>query len=243
MLELRDVSVRYGAVQAVRGISMSVGAGQIGCLIGANGAGKSSTLNAISGVVRPSGGEVIFDGRRISGQRASAIVRSGLLQVPEGRQVFPELSVQENLEMGAYTQPAKSLSGTMAMVYEFFPRLSERRTQPAGLMSGGEQQMLAIGRALMAKPRLLLLDEPSMGLAPMVIVEIFAFLRRLRQEMGLTILLVEQNATAALGLSDRAFVLANGRIVAEGTPQEIGRTQATREAFLGRAQAPHKAAA
>jgi branched-chain amino acid transport system ATP-binding protein len=234
MLALRDVEVRYGAVHALRGVSLDVQAGEIVCLIGANGAGKSTVLNAISGVVRVAAGTIAFEGAPLLRRRASAIVRKGLLQVPEGRLVFPDMSVRENLEMGAYSR-TESSADTLAMVLQLFPRLAERQAQLAGLMSGGEQQMLAIGRALMAKPRLLLLDEPSMGLAPLVIVDIFRTLARLRAEFGLSILLVEQNATAALKLADRGYVLTNGRITASGASRLLLEDGQTREAFLGRA--------
>ena len=233
MLELRNLFVRYGAIHGLEGVSLSVGKGEIVCLIGANGAGKSTTINATSGVVRSASGEILFEGTSIVGRRASEIVRAGIVQVPEGRLVFPDLTVVENLEMGGYTRPASNARASISRVLELFPRLAERRGQLAGLMSGGEQQMLAIGRALMAEPRVLLLDEPSMGLAPLMIAEIFRMLRRLRVELGLTILLVEQNATAALALADRAYVLSNGRIVASGLASEMLKTSATREAFLG----------
>ena len=222
MLELKDLIVRYGAIQAVSRVSLEVAKGKIVCLIGANGAGKSTVLNAISGVVPVIDGSITFEGKSTRGDRASAIVRRGLIQVPEGRLVFPDMTVLENLEMGAYSR-RDAASTTRAMVMELFPRLNERRTQLAGLMSGGEQQMLAIGRALMAKPRLLLLDEPSMGLAPLVIADIFRTLKRLRAEFDLSILLVEQNAKAALTLADRGYVLTNGRISHSGSEEPAGR--------------------
>ena len=233
MLELRDISVRYGAIEALEGVSLSVAAGEIVCLIGANGAGKSTVLNAISGVVPLAGGTTTFEGSPMSSLGATQIVRKGIVQVPEGRLVFPDLTVLENLEMGGYTQPAAGFQESLSAVFALFPRLAERRQQLAGLMSGGEQQMLAIGRALTAKPKLLLLDEPSMGLAPLVIVDIFQSLRRLRSELGLTILLVEQNARAALSLSDRGYVLVNGRIAKTGKSADLADDPAIREAFLG----------
>ena len=233
MLDFRDVSIRYGAIQALTNVSLSVGGGEIVCLIGANGAGKSTVLNGISGVVESHAGTIEFEGRPIRGMRASRIVRHGLVQVPEGRLVFPDMTVLENLEMGAYSRKDDSRE-TMEFVFGLFPRLHERTAQLAGLMSGGEQQMLAIGRALMAKPRLLLLDEPSMGLAPLVVLDIFRTLRRLRDEFGLSMLLVEQNATAALRLADRGYVLTNGRITASGSSRELLEDSATQEAFLGR---------
>lgn len=233
MFELKDISVRYGAIQALRNVSLYIAKGEIVCLIGANGAGKSTVLNAISGVVAPTGGSIEFEGTSIRGARASTIVRKGLIQVPEGRLVFPDMTVLENLEMGAYSR-RDATDGTLSMVMGLFPRLAERTTQLAGLMSGGEQQMLAIGRALMGSPRLLLLDEPSMGLAPLVIADIFRTLQRLRTEFGLSILLVEQNARAALMLADRGYVLTNGRITQEGTSKALLADSATQEAFLGR---------
>jgi branched-chain amino acid transport system ATP-binding protein len=235
MLDVRDLRVRYGAIQALDGVSMQVGRGEIVCLIGANGAGKSTVLNAISGVVPAFGGSIELDSKPILGRRASRIVRSGLVQVPEGRLVFPDMSVIENLEMGAYSQSA-SWRESLDFVLALFPRLAERKDQLAGLMSGGEQQMLAIGRALMAKPRLLLLDEPSMGLAPLVIADIFRTLKRLRGEFGLSILLVEQNARAALALADRGYVLTSGRITAGGPCKDLLADEATLEAFLGRSR-------
>ncbi len=239
MLELKNIAVRYGAIQALSGVSLQVAKGEVVCLIGANGAGKSSVLNAISGVVPVVDGSITFEGEPIRGARAGAIVRKGLIQVPEGRLVFPDMTVLENLEMGAYSR-RDSTSDTLAMVMELFPRLAERRAQLAGLMSGGEQQMLAIGRALMAKPRLLLLDEPSMGLAPQVIASIFRTLKRLRDDFGVSILLVEQNAKAALKLADRGYVLINGRIANSGSSESLLADSATQEAFLGRT---HSAAA
>ena len=182
MLDLRDISVNYGAIEALKGVSLTVGAGEIVCLIGANGAGKSTVLNAISGVVPLAGGATTFEGAPLSSLGSTQIVRKGIVQVPEGRLVFPDLTVLENLEMGGYTQPTSGFQQSLSAVFELFPRLAERRQQLAGLMSGGEQQMLAIGRALAAKPKLLLLDEPSMGLAPLVIVDIFQSLRRLRTD-------------------------------------------------------------
>lgn len=233
MLEVRNISVHYGAIEALGGVSLSVAAGEIVCLIGANGAGKSTVLNAISGVVPLAAGTTEFEGTLLSILGSTQIVRRGIVQVPEGRLVFPDLSVLENLEMGGYTQPAAGFQDSLDAIFTLFPRLAERKQQLAGLMSGGEQQMLAIGRALAAKPKLLLLDEPSMGLAPLVIVDIFQSLRRLRSELGLTILLVEQNARAALSLSDRGYVLVNGRIAKTGKSADLAADPTVREAFLG----------
>jgi len=242
MLALRDVVVRYGAVQALEGVSIDVAAGEIVCLIGANGAGKSTLLNAVSSVIEVASGSIRFDQAEIRGMRSGRVVRQGLVQVPEGRLVFPDMTVLENLEMGAYSR-SDSPADTLRFVFELFPRLAERSRQLAGLMSGGEQQMLAIGRALMAKPRMLLLDEPSMGLAPLVVADIFRTLRRLRAEFGLSILLVEQNAMAALKLADRGYVLTNGRITASGTSASLLADSATQEAFLGRSRATSAAGA
>jgi branched-chain amino acid transport system ATP-binding protein len=238
MLELHDIRVRYGAIEALAGVSLTVEAGEIVCLIGANGAGKSTVLNAISGVVPLDGGSSKFEGGPLSKLGSTQIVRKGVVQVPEGRLVFPDLTVLENLEMGGYTQPSASFQASLDAVFALFPRLADRRQQLAGLMSGGEQQMLAIGRALTAKPKLLLLDEPSMGLAPLVIVDIFQSLRRLRTELGMTILLVEQNARAALSLSDRGYVLVNGRIAKTGKSADLAADPAIREAFLGSVAEP-----
>lgn len=242
MLELRNVSVRYGAIVALDKVSLEVSNGEIVCLIGANGAGKSTVLNAISGVVPAFAGSIAFEGVSILGARASKIVRNGLVQVPEGRLVFPDMNVMENLEMGGYSRSG-DLNETLEFVFELFPRLAERKDQLAGLMSGGEQQMLAIGRALMAKPRLLLLDEPSMGLAPKVISDIFRTLKRLRAEFGLSILLVEQNARAALALADRGYILTTGEITRGGSSKELLADNATLEAFLGRSRAQVEPAA
>ena len=233
MLELRDVRARFGSIEALRGVSLSVADGEIVSLIGANGAGKSTVLNVISGIV-PATGAVEFKGASISELRASEVVRRGIVQVPEGRQVFSDLTVLENLEMGAYTQAPSQFDRDVSQIFALFPRLLERRSQLAGLLSGGEQQMLAIGRALMANPRLLLLDEPSMGLAPLVIASIFRVLSRLRAEHGCTILLVEQNAKAALRVSDRAYVLASGLITHTGTAQELLSSQEVQEHYLGK---------
>ena len=238
MLELHDIRVRYGAIEALAGVSLTVEAGEIVCLIGANGAGKSTVLNAISGIVPLDSGSSTFEGAPLSKLGSTQIVRKGVVQVPEGRLVFPDLTVLENLEMGGYTQPSAGFQASLDAVFALFPQLADRRQQLAGLMSGGEQQMLAIGRALTAKPRLLLLDEPSMGLAPLVILDIFQSLRRLRTELGLTILLVEQNARAALSLSDRGYVLVNGRIAKTGKSADLAADPAIREAFLGSVPEP-----
>lgn len=236
MLELQSVSASYGAIQALEDVSLRVNAGEIVSLIGANGAGKSTLLNAISGIVRTRSGSITFEGQRIDGQLPEKIVRRRLIQVPEGRQIFAGMSVVENLMLGAYTCHDTPLEDRLDAVYTMFPRLKERRHQVAGSFSGGEQQMLAIGRALMSKPTLLLLDEPSMGLAPLMIQTIFRALETLNAG-GLAILLIEQNATAALQLSKRAYVLVNGRIVKTGASSALLKDDYIREAFLGRTAA------
>ena len=238
LLEVRDLVVHYGAIQAIRGISFEAGWGEVITLIGSNGAGKSTTLHAISNIIRKTSGKVFFEGVDISTLPPDKIVASGLVQVPEGRRIFANLSVKENLEMGAYTRKRKtakdrsSLAADFEMVYSIFPRLLERLNQVAGTLSGGEQQMLAMGRSLMAKPRLLLLDEPSMGLAPILVDEIFAVIKKINQA-GTTILLVEQNAFKALGLADRGYILETGKVVKSGFTSELMRDDAVRAAYLG----------
>ena len=232
-LEIEGLEVAYGRTTALHGISITVGEGQAVCLIGANGAGKTTAMRAISGLVRPRAGRIRFAGRDITGQAAHRIAAAGLRQVPEGRQCFAELTVAENLALGAYLVPdrgeiARRQEGVLAR----FPRLRERLRQLAGSMSGGEQQMLAIGRALMGTPRLLLLDEPSMGLAPLFVEEIFAIIAALKAE-GTTILLVEQNASAALDVADHAFVLETGRIVLSGPAAAVASNPAVAAAYLG----------
>jgi branched-chain amino acid transport system ATP-binding protein len=235
MLELRGVSASYKAIRALTDVSIRVDQGQIVSLVGANGAGKSTLLNVISGVVPPSAGEILFEGKPILGLSPTEIVRRGIVQVPEGRQVFANLTVFENLEMGAYVRGSRAAEADLRGIFELFPRLEERRKQYAGFLSGGEQQMLALGRAVMAGPRLLLLDEPSMGLAPLVIADMFKLVKRLNESFGITVLLVEQNARAALNLSNRAYVLTTGEVSREGTGAELLQDPAVRGAFLGRA--------
>ena len=242
MLTLRNVSARYGSVEALNDVSLDVEAGEIVCLIGANGAGKSTMLNVISGLVPCSAGTVEFEGKPATGRAASQIVRDGIVQVPEGRQVFPDLTVFENLEMGAYTRSAEHFGRDIEFVFNLFPRMEERRSQLAGLLSGGEQQMLAIGRALMAGPRLLLLDEPSMGLAPLIIAEIFRVLKQLQREYGCTMFLVEQNARAALKLADRGYVLTNGRISHSGTAKALLEDREIHDHYLGKRAQPEPSA-
>ncbi|MCO1581247.1 ABC transporter ATP-binding protein [Crossiella sp. SN42] len=233
LLELNNVSVHYGRIQALAGISLRVEPGEIVSLIGANGAGKSTTMRAISGVRPLSGGTITFDGQDISKLRADLRVVRGICQSPEGRGVFPGMTVLENLGMGCYTRKDKAaIAEDYERVFELFPRLAERKNQVGGTMSGGEQQMVAIGRALMARPRLLLLDEPSMGLAPQFIQQIFRIIREINQQ-GTTVLLVEQNAQQALSRAHRGYVLETGRIVKEGTGAELLADPSIKEAYLG----------
>jgi len=234
LLEVKGLEVRYGAIEAVRGLSFSVEEGAIETIIGANGAGKSSTLLAISGIVHPCAGSIVFEGEDISRVRADRIVRSGLVQVPEGRAILSPLSVAENLELGAWTRrDTAGVRRDLERVYSLFPRLAERRGQSAGSLSGGEQQMLAMGRALMASPKLLLLDEPSMGLAPKIVSLIFRTIADIAAS-GTTVLLVEQNARQALKIADRGIVLAHGAVSLEGASEELLANSAVIEAFLGK---------
>jgi branched-chain amino acid transport system ATP-binding protein len=233
MLALDDVRVYYGNIAAVKGLTLRVWPGEIVSLIGSNGAGKSTTLRTISGLLRPRRGTITFEGKRLDGVEAHQIVRRGIAQAPEGRRIFPRMSVDENLELGAYVRDDKAaIAHDKEYVYDLFPRLRERMAQKAGTMSGGEQQMLAVGRALMARPKLLLLDEPSMGLAPVLVELIFETIERIRQG-GTTVLLVEQNAVAALEIADRAYVLESGVIKLQGSAEELGRNSDVVEAYLG----------
>ena len=232
LLDVQNINVYYDAIHAVKDISFHVEEGEIVTLIGANGAGKSTTLQTISSLLHPKTGTISFNGENLHGVSVHKIVARGLAQVPEGRRVFLHMTVEENLEMGAYTQPHSSIADGIADIYERFPRLSERRRQVAGTLSGGEQQMLAMGRALMSKPKLLMLDEPSMGLAPILVAQIFDIIRELHQS-GTTILLVEQNAQAALSVADRGYVLETGRIVASGTGKELLDSPEIKRAYLG----------
>ncbi|MDW8324535.1 MAG: ABC transporter ATP-binding protein [Burkholderiales bacterium] len=231
LLEVKGLKVAYGGIQAVRGIDLRVDEGELVCLIGANGAGKSSTLRAIMGLAHARG-EVRLAGQRISGLATHAIARLGVSLVPEGRGIFPRMTVAENLAMGAYARRDAGVGQDYDRVYTLFPRLAERRTQVAGTLSGGEQQMLAIGRALMSRPRLLLMDEPSMGLAPLMVQKIYDTIRAIAQE-GVTLLLVEQNANIALQVSQRAYVLESGSIAAAGASADLARDPAVRSAYLG----------
>ncbi|MGC9357316.1 MAG: ABC transporter ATP-binding protein [Anaerolineae bacterium] len=233
LLEVNDLYVSYGAIRALHGISFHVDEGEIVTLIGANGAGKSTTLRTISGLLRPDRGYIRYDGQEITRVNADAIVRMGLIHVPEGRRIFAPLTVRENLEMGAYTRNDKEeIQASMERAFRLFPRLKERLEQTGGTLSGGEQQMLAVGRALMGKPRLLLMDEPSMGLAPILVEEIFDTIREIN-ELGVTILLVEQNAHMAFQVADRAYVLETGAIQLEGPADEVAQNPQVREAYLG----------
>lgn len=232
LLKVDGINVYYGNIHAVKDISFTVNAGEIVTLIGANGAGKSTTLKTISGLLKPRTGDVLYKGKSIKGVRAHKIVESGLAQVPEGRHVFLHMTVDENLDMGAYTQPASTIAANKEKVFTLFPRLKERRKQLAGTMSGGEQQMLAMGRALMSHPKLLMLDEPSMGLAPILVEQIFEIIQNLHKA-GTTILLVEQNAQAALSVADRGYVLETGKIVTTGTGAELLSSPAIKKAYLG----------
>lgn len=233
MLEVNDIHVYYGTIHALKGVSLSVKEGQIVALIGANGAGKSTTLRTISGLLRPKVGDITFEGESITKKNVQSIVRSGISQVPEGRRIFAPLTVLENLELGAFTRKDKDgVAHDMELVFKRFPRLAERKKQLAGTLSGGEQQMLAMGRALMSRPRLLLLDEPSMGLSPLFVKEIFDIIQHIN-EQGTTILLVEQNAHMAMSIADYAYVLETGKITLEGPGQELMQSEAVRAAYLG----------
>ena len=232
MLNVQDINVYYGNIHAIKDVSFRVEDGEIVTLIGANGAGKSTTLKTISGLLRTRTGEIAFDGQDIRSTAPHRIVEMGLAHVPEGRRVFLSMTVEENLEMGAFTRPVTGVAASLSDVYKRFPRLQERRRQVAGTLSGGEQQMLAMGRALMSRPRLLMLDEPSMGLAPILVEQVFDIIRELH-EAGTTILLVEQNARMALSIADRGYVLETGSVVLEGTGQELMQSDAVKKAYLG----------
>ena len=231
ILKIEDLQVRYGGIEAVKGISFDVQQGQIVTLIGSNGAGKSSTLRTISGLVRPSGGKITFQGEDITGKDPTQIVTQGVTLVPEGRRIFPDMTVLENLKIGAYLRK-DDLSEDLEWVYSLFPRLKERSWQAGGTLSGGEQQMLAIGRAMMARPEVMLLDEPSMGLAPLVVQQIFDVIKDINK-MGTTVLLVEQNARKALQIADYAYVMETGKIVMEGPAQEVASNPDVMAAYLG----------
>lgn len=231
MLEIKDLYVNYGAVHTLNGVSMTVKDGEIVSLIGANGAGKTTTLRTITGLEKATSGSITFDGHDLRKIEPSKIITLKLAHVPEGRHIFPQMTVEENLEMGAFTDPT-DMAKTMADVYERFPRLKERKRQLAGTLSGGEQQMLAVGRALMCKPKILLLDEPSMGLSPLLVKEIFKIIRDINRQ-GVTVLLVEQNAKMALDIANRAYVLETGTIKMEGEATELANNIEVRKAYLG----------
>ena len=232
MLNVENINVYYGAIHAVKDVSFHVNEGEIVTLIGANGAGKTTTLQTVSGLLHARTGSITFRDENLGGIPAHKLVSKGLAQVPEGRRVFLQMSVKENLEMGAFTRPGSEVDASIAEVYERFPRLKERMNQVAGTLSGGEQQMLAMGRALMSKPKLLMLDEPSMGLAPILVEQIFDIIKELHKA-GTTILLVEQNAEMALKVADRAYVMESGKIVLSGTGAELAASDAIKKAYLG----------
>ena len=233
MLKIRDLSVHYGKIKAVRQIDMDIAKGEIVSLIGANGAGKSTTLRALSGLVKAAGGSVEFEGKDITGWSAKAIVEAGISHCPEGRQIFPRMTVMENLELGAYTRKdTKNLSVEYDRIFDYFPVLAQRRSQMGGTLSGGEQQMLAIGRALMSKPKLLLLDEPSLGLAPLLVEKIFEIIQNINRE-GMTVLLIEQNAWQALNIANRGYVMETGSVAVTGAAAELLHNDHVRRAYLG----------
>jgi branched-chain amino acid transport system ATP-binding protein len=234
LLKLSNLEAKYGAVRSLQGVSLSVEEGGIVALLGANGAGKSTTLKVISGMVKPVSGSVEFDGKKLIGMSPNEIVRHGIAHVPEGRKIFKDLTVAENLKMGAYSRSDRSgIDDDMSMVLELFPRLNERLKQIGGTLSGGEQQMLAIGRGIMARPRLLLLDEPSLGLAPLIIADIFATLQKINAENGMTLLIVEQNANVALKNAAYGYVLQVGRIAVEGKSDELRQNKEVIESYMG----------
>ena len=232
ILTIKDLQVSYGGINAVKGISLSVPEGKIVTLIGANGAGKSTILKAVSGIVKPKSAEILWKGENIVGKSPDKIVKSGIVLVPEGRRVFPNLTVKENLKIGAYLR-RDDLSADFERVYELFPRLKEREWQLAGTLSGGEQQMLAVGRALMSKPELIMMDEPSLGLAPLIVQSIFDIIRTINKSQ-ITVLLIEQNANMALQVADKAYVLETGRLTLEGTGAELLENESVKEAYLGK---------
>ncbi len=234
LLELENVSAGYGPIEALRKISLTVNEGEIVTLIGANGAGKTTSLMCISGVNKTKGGRILFDGREIQNRPPFEVVKAGICQSPEGRKVFPRLTVRENLEMGAYTRnDPKEIADGIRHMGELFPILNERKDQLAGTLSGGEQQMLAVGRALMGRPKMLLLDEPSLGLAPLIVLKIFDVIKRLNAEEGMSILLVEQNARSALKLAHRGYVIETGAITMSGSGQDLLHDEKVRDAYLG----------
>ena len=233
-LEIQDLCVSYGGIRALKGVSLSVEEGQIVTLIGANGAGKSTTLRAISGLEKAQSGSITYGGEELTSLPAKEIVRRGIIHVPEGRRVFPDMTVAENLKIGAFLRRDNAgIAKDLDYVYSLFPRLRERSWQPAGTLSGGEQQMLAVGRALMSRPKVLMMDEPSLGLAPLIVRDIFSIIRRVNED-GITVLLIEQNANAALRIADYGYVLETGTISLTGTGEELLRNSSVREAYLGK---------
>lgn len=234
VLDIRNVETFYGAIMALRGVSLEVTEGEIVTILGANGAGKTTLMKTISGLMDPEKGTIEFNGEDIVGKQPDEIVRRGLAHVPEGREVFPYLTIEENLKMGAYARKGADIRDDIALVYDYFPILKERRSQSAGFLSGGQQQMLAIGRGLMAKPKLMLLDEPSLGLSPLLTQEIFAIIKRLNAEQKVTMLLVEQNANVALHTAHTGYVLEMGRIVMAGSCEELRASDDIQEFYLGR---------
>ena len=233
-LEIKDLHVSYGGIRALKGVDLTVEDGQIVTLIGANGAGKSTTLRAISGLQKPQSGSILYGGEELVGLPAKEIVRRGIIHVPEGRRVFPDMTVAENLKIGAFLRTDKGgIADDMDYVHSLFPRLKERSWQLAGTLSGGEQQMLAVGRALMSRPKVLMMDEPSLGLAPLIVKDIFSIIRRVNAD-GITVLLIEQNANAALRVADYGYVLETGTIALTGTGEELLRNESVREAYLGK---------
>ena len=233
-LEIRDLHVSYGGIRALKGVSLTVEEGQIVTLIGANGAGKSTTLRAISGLQKPQSGSILYGGEELTGLPAKEIVRRGIIHVPEGRRVFPDMTVAENLKIGAFLRrDSAGIASDMDYVYTLFPRLKERSWQLAGTLSGGEQQMLAVGRALMSRPKVLMMDEPSLGLAPLIVRDIFSIIRRVNDD-GITVLLIEQNANAALRIANYGYVLETGTISLTGTGEALLRDESIREAYLGK---------
>ncbi len=234
ILKIRNIESFYGPIMAIRGVSLDVHKGRIVSILGANGAGKTTLMKTISGVMDPEKGQILFEDQEIQGMEPHKIVQRGIVQVPEGREVFPLLTVDENLSLGAYTLSDKSqIERDRDLVFEYFPILAERRAQEAGTLSGGQQQMLAIGRGLMADPKIMLLDEPSLGLSPLLVQEIFTILKRLNEEQSMTLLLVEQNASAALELADDGYVMEVGRIVMDGTAEELMKSEDIRNFYLG----------
>ena len=233
ILKVSDINVYYGAIHAIKGVSFEVNPGEVVTLIGANGAGKSTTLQTVSGLLHSRTGSIEFLGENLMGVPAHKVVAKGLAQVPEGRRVFLQMTVEENLEMGAYTRSGGDIDADLEKVYAYFPRLMERRRQIAGTLSGGEQQMLAVGRALMSRPKLMMLDEPSLGLAPLVVQDIFSIIREINRQ-GVTVLLIEQNANMALKIADLAYVLETGNITMSGTGAELLANEKIKEAYLGK---------